>query len=233
MESRQLEIRAAMDSAVEPGPYVGENSKGRASLQAFVSTGRGYVVQRNDYLYGGLELVLQNKLRILLVPTKTGKNRINVNFVKDGGLGLVDKKDCSWLDAYAWNRYFELCGFNDISLGNGSISPYIDSCCHGIRASAASSDMDTVFRLLNMYLTRSYPDKRSMGNIERQADELIDGMQNTPDGMFRNAVRSVSHGRLRKNYGDSFLQETDTRMSGSVMKTLFDGTKGALMVVSC
>lgn len=155
---------------------------------------------------GVTKLILENNVKILLKHTDFKNNQILFQAASPGGSSLYSDED--YLEASNAATIISRSGVADfkesalkkkLSDKSVSLSPYISKYSEGIRGSASTDDLQTLFELIHLYFSSPRFDEKVVQSWQDFQINYLKGKYNSPDAVYEDTLRNIMN-----NYSERY-----------------------------
>ena len=198
---------------------------------------------RKEYagLYGSTEWILNNGLRVVVLPTEYKKDQVLFQLRKKGGLSLVptdalDSFDETLLSVYESNRGVAEFSSTTVSkMLSGkivSISPFINQLYNGVSGSCSPKDVETALQLVNLTCTAPRYDREEWDISVNQLRTVLSNYVNTPDFILNDHMYSTLYDNPRhRNVSLAKIDAASLDTFEKYSRELFSGFNGATLYI--
>ncbi|MCX6153613.1 MAG: insulinase family protein [Candidatus Kapabacteria bacterium] len=159
----------------------------------------GKIIKENKLeKIGVTELFLSNGAKVILKPTDFKNDEILFKAFSPGGTSIAN--DADFISANFTSQLLNESGVSQfdesalqklLSGKEVSLNSYIDELNEGLEGSYSPKDDETFFQLLNLIITEPRIDEDAYQALVKRTKESILANQRTPEGIFRDSVRSI------------------------------------------
>ncbi len=194
----------------------------------------GIIVQENEEEKLGItSWRLSNGIRVILKPTDFKNDEVRFQGFSPGGHSLVETKDYRSVRASA--EIIKLSGVGDFDLNalnkklTGkvvSVFPYINELNEGITGNASPEDLETMFQLIYLYLTKPRKDAEAYQSYKSRMEGFIQNRHGSPEAAFYDTIM-VTMGQYhmrRRPWSTKLLDEIDPEVSWRIYNERFEDT---------
>jgi zinc protease len=176
---------------------------------------------------------LSNGIRVMLKPTDFKNDEVLFQGFSPGGHSLAATEDYRSVRASA--EIIKLSGVGEFDLNalnkklTGkvvSIFPYINELNEGITGGASPADLETMFQLIYLYLTRPRKDAEAYQSYKARMEGFIQNRHGSPEAAFYDTIMVTMaqyHMRSRP-WSLELLDEIDPEVSWSFYNERFEDT---------
>jgi Predicted Zn-dependent peptidases len=197
--------------------------------------------QVKDGIYGSKTFTLKNGVTVWLLPTEHEKDRIILNYSKDGGRSLLSDEEVFSFDENIWSLYRSntgVAGFPATTvrkmLAGKQVSgtPYIDEYTHGVSGSTTVKDLETALQLFYLYITAPRFDETEYNQGISQIEAVLPNLMTQSNYKLNKALYDYVYDSPRRFLiSDETLAKASLNTLGSTYKRLFADAAGARLVV--
>ncbi len=162
----------------------------------------GAIVSERKLTEAGLvELKLANGITVLAFPTDFKENEIVFSAWSKGGESLVS--DADFPSAEVATSYARMSGLNGFSATDlqkklsgttVAVTPWLGSSFEGLSGSSSAKDLETAFKLMNLWFNRPYFSADAWGSLKAQLDTLAASREKDPGERFADLKVSLLYG---------------------------------------
>ena len=227
VENAQIEQAAAEDiptAFLDPSKLKGSNN-----------------AKVKDGIYGSKTFTLSNGLRVWLLPTDHEKDRIVLNYSKDGGRSLLSDEELYSFDSNIWSLYLQNSGIGEfpatmvrkmLAGKQVSGSPYINEYTHGISGNTTVKDLETALQLFYLYATDPRFDETEYNQGRSQIEAVLPNLTTQSNYKLNKALYDYVYDSPRRfMISDETLSKASLATLESAYKRLFADAAGARLVV--
>ncbi len=165
--------------------------------------GGAVVSQKDGILDGGVEWVLDNGVKVYVLPTEYKKDEVIINLSKEGGETLIATEDLASFDATVSATFENLAGIadfpktilNKMLAGNtANVRFSLSDIWHGINATCSPKDVETALQLLYLKYVQPRFDPDEWNTAMGRLQALLPNMLTTPNFVFVKEIRSATYG---------------------------------------
>ena len=179
---------------------------------------------------GVTRLKLSNGIRIILKPTDIKNDEVLFQGFSPGGHSLVPTK--KYKSARAAPEIIKLSGVGEFDLNalnkklNGkvvSVFPYISELTEGVTGSASPDDLETMFQLIYLYLTRPRKDVGAYQSYKSRMEGYIQNRSSSPEAAYYDTimVTMAQYHQRRRPWSLETLNEIDPKASWKIYNDRF------------
>jgi zinc protease len=186
-------------------PYVDKVAD--AKLLPSIPAPAAIVSETSDAKVGTTTIKLANGVQVVMKPTDFKADEVRFNAVSPGGSSLVS--DADFPEAAHISQIVDNSGVGDFDqnaltrLLAGkvvSVSPYIGELNEGLRGSASTKDLETLFQLIYLYVTKPRADESAFATFKDQMHTELENRSLSVDAAFSDAITQARFGdSLRYN----------------------------------
>jgi zinc protease len=176
---------------------------------------------------------LSNGIRIILKPTDFKNDEVLFQGFSPGGHSLAATED--YRSVRASTEIIKLSGVGEFDLNalnkklTGkvvSIFPYINELNEGITGSASPDDLETMFQLIYLYLTRPRKDTEAYLSYKARMEGFIQNRHGSPEAAFYDTIMvTIAQYHMRSRpWSLELLDEIDPEVSWSFYNDRFEDT---------
>ena len=223
-------LAAAIKSAAETDvkPYV-EVAAGRSLLDELPKPGPVVRTRTRD-AFGVTEWELSNGVKVILKPTDFRQDEVIFRATSPGGTSLASDKDfvaamtAPQVIGAGGVGKFDVIQLRNILSGKAvSVRAFIDDTDEGIAGGGSPKDLETMFQLIYLTVTRPRADATVFGVITSQTKAMLASQQVSPEWVFGQALRAATtqdHVRARPMTPE-LIAEMDLQKSLAFYKDRF------------
>ena len=153
------------------------------------------------------EITLSNGVKVVYKPTDFKENQILMRAYSPGGTSLAS--DSNYLSAAAADDIVNNSGvakfsesdLREILAGKKvNVSPYISNLTEGLKGSCGTEDVETMFKLINLYFTTPRKDSSGYQSYISKREAQIENRKANPRAAFMDTIRKTltqNHFRAR------------------------------------
>ena len=183
---------------------------------------------------------LSNGIRVILKPTDFKNDEVLFQGFSPGGHSLVATKDYRSVRASA--EIIKLSGVGEFDLNalnkklTGkvvSVFPYINELNEGITGNASPEDLETMFQLIYLYLTRPRKNAEAYQSYKSRMEGFIQNRHGSPEAAFYDTIM-VTMGQYhmrRRPWSTKLLDEIDPEVSWEIYNDRFEDTDDFTFVI--
>jgi zinc protease len=194
----------------------------------------GDVVQEDEQKeMGTISWRLSNGIRVILKPTDLKNDEVLFQGFSPGGHSLAATKDYRSVRASAEIIKLSGVGEFDVNALNKkltgkvvSVFPYINELTEGITGTASPDDLETMFQLIYLYLTRPRKDGEAYQSYKARMEGFIQNRHGSPDAAFYDTIMvTMAQYHMRKRpWSLKLLDEIDPQVSWDFYNDRFEDT---------
>ncbi len=180
---------------------------------------------------GILSWRLSNGIRIILKPTELKNDEVLFQGFSPGGHSLAATEDYRSVRASA--EIIKLSGVAGFDLNDlnkklsgkvVSVFPYINELTEGITGQASPEDIETMFQLIYLYLTRPRKDANAYESYKARMEGFIQNRHGSPDAAFYDTIMvTMGQYHMRKRpWSTKLLDEIDPEVSWDFYNERFE-----------
>lgn len=171
------------------------------ALASGTDTDGAVVSERTLTAQGLVEWKLKNGVTVLAMPTDFKDNEILFSAWSKGGSSLVSDSD--YPSAAVSTSYARMSGLNGFSATDVqkklsgmtvSVTPWLDASYEGLSGSSSIQDLETAFKLMNLWFTRPYFTGEAWGSLRTQLDTVAASREKDPGEMFADLKTRLLYG---------------------------------------
>jgi len=186
-------------------PY--EDNVNTAPLVENIPTPKPIIEENTNGKLGITELKLANGINVILKPTDFKNDEVLFNSYSFGGNSLID--DDNIVSAFTTTQIIQESGigsFNNIELKKKltgkvvNVRPYISELYEGLRGNASPKDLETMFKLIYLYMTSPREDNESYQSYLTRMKGFIENRNARPETAFQDTIQvtlTQNHKRTR------------------------------------
>jgi zinc protease len=182
---------------------------------------------------GILSWRLSNGVRVILKPTELKNDEVLFQGFSSGGHSLAATKDYRSVRASA--EIIKLSGVAGFDLNDlnkklsgkiVSVFPYINELTEGITGQASPDDLETMFKLIYLYLTRPKKDANAYQSYKARMEGFIQNRHGSPEAAFYDTIMvTMGQYHMRKRpWSTKLLDEIDPEVSWAFYNERFEDT---------
>ena len=235
------QIQAVID-AVENAEI--EQAAGEELPEAFLNAAalKGSKASKvKDGIYGSKTFTLKNGVTVWLLPTDHEKDRIIMNYSKDGGRSLLSDEEVFSFDSNVWSLYLQNSGIAEFPattvrkmLAGKQVSgtPYINEYTHGVSGTTTVKDLETALQLFYLYVTAPRFDETEYAQGRSQIEAVLPNLMSQSNYKLNKALYDYVYDSPRRfMISDETLAKASLSTLESTYKRLFADAAGARLVV--
>ena len=235
------QLQAVID-AVENAEI--EQAAGEEIPEAFLdpATLKGSKASKvKDGIYGSKTFTLKNGVTVWLLPTDHEKDRIIMNYSKDGGRSLLSDEETFSFDSNIWSLYLQNSGIAEfpattvrkmLAGKQVSGSPYINEYTHGVSGSTTVKDLETALQIFYLYVTSPRFDENEYNQGRSQIEAVLPNLMTQSNYKLNKALYDYVYDSPRRfMISDESLAKASLSTLESAYKRLFADAAGARLVV--
>ena len=235
------QIQAVID-AVENAEI--EQAAGEELPEAFLNAAalKGSKASKvKDGIYGSKTFTLKNGVTVWLLPTDHEKDRIIMNYSKDGGRSLLSDEEVFSFDSNVWSLYLQNSGIAEFPattvrkmLAGKQVSgtPYINEYTHGVSGTTTVKDLETALQLFYLYITAPRFDETEYAQGRSQIEAVLPNLMSQSNYKLNKALYDYVYDSPRRfMISDETLAKASLSTLESTYKRLFADAAGARLVV--
>jgi len=176
---------------------------------------------------------LSNGIRVILKSTDFKNDEVLFQGFSPGGHSLAATKD--YRSGRASAEIIKLSGVGEFDLNalnkklSGkvvSVFPFISELSEGVTGSASPDDLETMFQLIYLYLTRPRKDAEAYQSYKTRMAGFIQNRHGSPDAAFYDTimVTMAQYHMRRRPWSTKLLDEIDPEMSWNFYNERFEDT---------
>lgn len=173
---------------------------------------------------------LSNGIQVILKPTDIKNDEVLFQGFSPGGHSLVSTKN--YKSARAAPEIIKLSGVGEFDLNalnkklSGkvvSVFPYINELTEGITGSASPDDLETMFQLIYLYLTRPREDTEAFQSYKTRMEGYIQNRSGSPEEAYYDTimVTMAQYHPRRRPWSLATLNEVDPKESWKIYNDRF------------
>lgn len=190
-----------------------------------------YIAQEDEREELGVtRWILSNGIKIILKPTDIKNDEVLFQGFSPGGHSLVSTKN--YKSARAAPEIIKLSGVGDFDLNalnkklNGkvvSVFPYINELTEGVTGSASPDDLETMFQLIYLYLTKPRKDVEAYQSYKTRMEGYIQNRSGSPDAAYYDTimVTMAQYHHRRRPWSIKTLNEINPKASWKIYNDRF------------
>jgi len=194
-----------------------------------------------DGIYGAKTFTLKNGVTVWLLPTDHEKDRIIMNYSKDGGRSLLSDEEVFSFDSNLWSLYIQNSGIGEfpattvrkmLAGKQVSGSPYINGYAHGISGTTTVKDLETALQIFYLYVTAPRFDETEYTQGRSQIEAVLPNLMTQSNYKLNKALYDYVYDSPRRfMISDEVLAKASLSTLESAYKRLFADAAGARLVV--
>jgi zinc protease len=194
-----------------------------------------------DSYYGSKTFTLKNGVTVWLFPTDHEKDRIIMNYSKDGGRSLLSDEEVFSFDSNIWSLYLQNSGIADfpattvrkmLAGKQVSGSPYINEYTHGVSGTTTVKDLETALQLFYLYITAPRFDENEYNQGRSQIEAVLPNLMTQSNYKLNKALYDYVYDSPRRfMISDDVLAKASLSTLESAYKRLYADAAGARLVV--
>ena len=194
-----------------------------------------------DGIYGSKTFTLKNGVTVWLLPTDHEKDRIVLNYSKDGGRSLLTDEELFSFDSNLWSLYIQNSGIADfpattvrkmLAGKQVSGSPYINAYTHGVSGTTTVKDLETALQIFYLYVTAPRFDENEYNQGRSQIEAVLPNLMTQSNYKLNKALYDYVYDSPRRfMISDEVLSKASLSTLESAYKRLFADAAGARLVV--
>ncbi|MCR5070776.1 MAG: insulinase family protein [Bacteroidales bacterium] len=194
-----------------------------------------------DGIYGAKTFTLTNGVTVWLLPTDHEKDRIIMNYSKDGGRSLLSDEEVFSFDSNLWSLYIQNSGIGEfpattvrkmLAGKQVSGSPYINGYTHGISGTTTVKDLETALQIFYLYITAPRFDETEYTQGRSQIEAVLPNLMTQSNYKLNKALYDHVYDSPRRfMISDEVLAKASLSTLESAYKRLFADAAGARLVV--
>ena len=201
------------------------------------------VKKTKSSLYGSIEWVLKNGVKVIVLPTEHKKDQILFTLYKAGGQNLISDEDMASFDGTVYGTFDAMQGVSKfkstevtkmLSGKNLQVGAFIDGLYNGVSGSSSVKDLETAFQLL--YLTYTDPrfDQEEWDNAIAQLKAVLPNALGTPQFKLQKDLNDFLYGGnpRRQFISMETLEKANLQTVESNYRKLFASAAGSVMVIT-
>jgi predicted Zn-dependent peptidases len=231
-ETEILENFFSWVRTVEMEPYQTEKID-RPLLSEEIISGR--IIKTKKGKYGSTVWMLENGIRVVVLPTTDSPYQIVMNGQASGGLSMIPTEDYYSVSMLA--QVVSASGVGDFTaeqlrkvLGSKvvNIQPTINRFSTDINGSAAKGDVETMLQLTYLYFTRPNFDRGRLDMIIEANRINLENSVNSPDFVMTQMVNKITYGDQQRTRipDEQILAGIDCGKISSWYRNLFTDAAG-------
>ena len=195
-----------------------------------------------DGIYGSKTFTLKNGLRVWLLPTDYEKDRIVLNYVKNGGRSLLSDEELFSFDSNIWELYLQNSGVAEfpatmvrkmLSGKQVSGAPYVSEFTHGFSGSSTVKDLEVGLQLFYLYLTQPRFDETEYNQGISQIQAVLPNLMGQSNYKLNKALYDYVYDSPRRfMIDDEVVAKASLAQLESTYKRLFADVAGANLVIA-
>ncbi len=173
---------------------------------------------------------LSNGIRVILKPTNIKNDEVLFQGFSPGGHSLVATKN--YKSARAAPEIIKLSGVGEFDLNSlnkkltgkvVSVFPYINELTEGVTGSASPDDLETMFQLIYLYLTRPRRDIEAYQSYKTRMEGYIQNRSGSPEAAYYDTimVTMAQYHQRRRPWSLETLNEIDPKASWKIYNDRF------------
>jgi zinc protease len=174
---------------------------------------------------------LSNGVRVILKPTNLKNDEVLFNGFSPGGHSLAATRDYRSVRASA--EIIKLSGVGQFALNDlnkkltgrvVNVFPYINELNEGITGSASPEDLETMFQLIYLYLTRPRKDPAAYQSYKARMEGFIQNRHGSPEAAFYDTimVTMAQYHKRKRPLSTKLLDEIDPEVSWNFYNERFE-----------
>ena len=182
---------------------------------------------------GTISWKLSNGIHVILKPTDFKNDEVLFNGFSPGGHSLAETKD--YRSVRASTEIIKLSGVAGFDLNTlnkmlsgkvVSVFPYINELTEGVTGSASPDDLETMFQLIYLYLTRPRKDSEAYKSYKARMEGFIQNRHGSPEAAFYDTimVTMAQHHMRKRPWSTKLLDEIDPEVSWDFYNERFEDT---------
>lgn len=173
---------------------------------------------------------LENGVKVVLKPTDFKNDEILFSATSPGGYSLVETRNLvAAKTADGVIKQSGIAEFNEIELNKRlsdkvvSVRPYIDEITEGLKGRASPEDMETLFRLIYLYITEPRKDSTAFTSYKTRLEGYYQNRSASPEAAFRDSITAVitRHHPRFKPMDVEMLRKMDLQASLDIYRDRF------------
>src|SRR3954452_21794280 len=160
-----------------------------------------HMISGGDEYFDPVEITFPNGAKVIATSNDIVQGQVSFQAASPGGSSLVADDDV--VDAlfaadvvttggvgdFNESDLEQMLADRDVSL-TASITPYVD----GFAGGAATSDLETLFQLVNLYMTKPRFDPVAFGQVQRNYGPVVDDPSSDPDTAGVDTLLDIRYG---------------------------------------
>jgi zinc protease len=226
-ESAFLSVFARVGQKEIP-PY--EDAVSSQPLMENLPLTSGIIMETEREELGVTRWELSNGIRVILKPTDIKNDEVLFQGFSPGGHSLVKTKN--YKSARAAPEIIKLSGVGEFDLNalnkklNGkvvSVFPYINELTEGITGSASPDDLETMFQLIYLYLTRPRKNIEAFESYKTRMEGYIENRSSSPEAAYYDTimVTMAQYHQRKRPWSLETLNEIDPKVSWKIYNDRF------------
>ena len=174
---------------------------------------------------------LSNGVRVILKPTNLKNDEVLFNGFSPGGHSLAATRDYRSVRASA--EIIKLSGVGQFTLNDlnkkltgkmVNVFPYINELNEGITGNASPEDLETMFQLIYLYLTRPRKDSAAYHSYKARMEGFIQNRHGSPEAAFYDTimVTMAQYHKRKRPLSTKLLDEIDPEVSWNFYNERFE-----------
>ncbi len=192
-------------------------------------------------IYGSTIWTLKNGVKVILKPTDFAKDRIYIDFYKEGGTSLISTEDLISFEDNIWNVFRSNTGVSEFSLTtlkkmlagkNAGAYPYINGLTHGVSANSNVKDIETAFQLLYLFFTDPRFDQKEYDQGINIIRSVLPNLLNQPEFKLKKQMMETFYESSRNVViSEEVLDKANLATIEKNYRMLFNNAAGATAII--
>lgn len=191
-------------------------------------------------IYGSTEILLENGMKVILLPTDYEKDKIMFTIGKKGGRTLIEDSEIQSMDENLVELYIQNSGISrfpasvrDKMLAGKqlSVSQFINSFDHGVTGNSTVKDFETALQLAYLCFADPRFDDSEWNKGIDQVKAVLPGLKTQPNYYLQKEVYDKLYsGDRRRMIDESTLEAADFKVFEKVFRKLYADAAGATAI---
>ena len=238
----EAQLAQALTAAknAEVAPIAEENTNEPLLDAAKIKSGK--VKKESQTIYGATEWILNNGVKVTVLPTDYKKDQVSLKLTMDGGRTLIATEDLPSFEDNVWGLFLRNSGISKFSstvlpkmlAGKiASANPFISNLSHGVNASSTPKDLETALQLLYLTFTAPRFDENEFQTGIQQIKAVLPNLSKDPDFLYRIAKNKVFYNNNPRvtELTDEVIEKANLATIERVYRQLFKDVSGAEVVI--
>ena len=193
-------------------------------------------------IYDTYEWTLANGMKVIVLPTEYEKDEIRIDIFKEGGKNLIKTEDLASFDDNIWGLYLQNTGISKfpkttvkkmIAGKNISVSPFIGTRSHGVKAFSTPKDLETALQSIYLYYADPRFDENEFQTGIQQIKAILPNIEKQPGFKFQNEITKTLYGSSERTpeLNQALIDAASLETIESNYRELFKDASGTTAII--